>query len=131
MSPRPQPLKLVLYGIALHSLLTGIVLFLQPGSFIAWGGWAEVSEPFFPAQGGVFHILMALLYAKAARPDQERLWILPFIVIVKITAAVFLLGYYFLVHPIWVVLVSGVLDGAMAITLAALRNSWNAISPVE
>jgi len=128
---RPQLLQLVLYGIALHSFLTGIGLLLQPDFLIAWGGWAEVTEPFFPAQGGIFHILMALLYAKAARPGPERQWLLSFIVIVKITAAVFLLGYFFLVHPIWVVLVSGVLDGAMALTLVALRNSWSASSPVK
>lgn len=119
-SGRPGLLDLVLYGIALHSFLTGLGLMLQPDALIAFGGWKPIHEAFFPAQGGVFHMLMAVLYARAAGRQDLRPALLPFILLVKYSAAVFLLGYYVFVHPVWLVLLSGLFDGAMAVTLTLL-----------
>jgi hypothetical protein len=114
---RPGLLQLALYAIALHSFLTGVGLLLQPAGLIAWGGWPEITDPFFPAQGGVFHVLMALLYALAARRAEALRLLLPFIVTVKFAAAVFLVGYYLCIQPVWLVLASGLLDGAMGAAL--------------
>lgn len=118
--PDRRLLPVLLAGIALHSFLTGLGLLLQPASLIAWAGWTAVAEPFFPAQGGVFHILMAVLYAVAARRSGARRVLLPFIVFVKAAAAVFLLAYYLFVDVVWIVLCSGLLDGAFAIAVAWL-----------
>lgn len=113
-------LSIVLYLIALHSLLTGIGLILQPDFLLRWGGWGDVAQTFFPAQGGVFHLLMALLYAQAARRERDRSVLLPFIIIVKFSAATFLLLYVALFEMIWLVLLSGAGDAVMAVLLLLL-----------
>lgn len=118
-------LRALLYFVALHSFFTGIGLLLQPEQLIRWGGWDAVSQPFFAAQGGVFHILMAVLYAIAAHRDEHRAVLLPFIIFVKITAAAFLLIYYLCVQPIWLVLVSGIADAMMATALFVLHRNLN------
>ncbi len=110
-------LKTVLLLVAVHSLLTGVGLILQPGALLTWGGWGIVTEPFFPAQGGIFHILMALLYFQAARSLVQQAVFLPFIILVKCIAAVFLLFYALIVSMIWVVALSAVIDGAFALIL--------------
>jgi hypothetical protein len=114
-------LPIVLYLIALHSLLTGVGLILQPDFLLQWGGWGDVAQTFFPAQGGVFHILMGLLYALAARRERDRIVLLPYIIIVKFSAAAFLLLYFAFVEAIWLVLASGAGDAAMAVLLLLLK----------
>ncbi len=101
--------------MALHSFLTGVGLLAQPDFLLRWGGWGEVRQSFFPAQGGVFHMLMAVLYVKALRPGAARTVLLRFIIVVKGVAALFLLTYYVAVEPIWLVAVSGAGDGLMAV----------------
>jgi hypothetical protein len=118
-------LRALLYLVALHSFFTGLGLVLQPEELIRWGGWGDVSQPFFAAQGGVFHILMAVLYAIAARRDEQRAVLVPYIVFVKIAAAVFLLIYYLCLQPVWLVLVSGIADAAMAAALFVLHRNLN------
>jgi hypothetical protein len=113
----------LLWCTALHSLATGIGLLLQPTALLTWGGWGRIAEPFFAAQGGVFHVLMSVLYVFAAWRGREQRALLVYIVFVKITAALFLLLYYFLVTPIWLVLVSGVIDGAIGVALLVLTRN--------
>ncbi|MBR9975656.1 MAG: hypothetical protein KFF77_08745 [Bacteroidetes bacterium] len=122
-------LSLVLHGVALHSFLTGLGLLLQPVFLIDWAGWKPVTEPFFPAQGGVFHMLMAALYVKAALREETRPVLIPFIIIVKSVAAVFLLAYHFFFAPVWIVFLSGLADGAMAITVALLARAAGSFPP--
>ena len=118
---RERWLRVVLWATALHSCLTGLVLIAQPPALLQWGGFAPVHEHFFPAQGGVFHVLMAVLYAATAARRQLRDVFVGFIVLIKGTAAVFLLGYFFLVDPVWLLLLSGVTDGGVAVLLLLLR----------
>ncbi len=118
-------LRVLLYLIALHSFFTGVGLVLQPEELIHWGGWGDIAQPFFAAQGGVFHILMAMLYVVAARRDEARTVLVPYIVFVKIAAAVFLLIYFLCVQPIWLVLVSGFADGIMGAALLVLYRHVN------
>lgn len=112
--PDTRPLRLLLTLMALHSFLTGVGLLAQPDFLLRWGGWGEVRQAFFPAQGGVFHMLMAVLYVKALRPGSARTVLLRFIILVKAVAALFLLTYYVAVESIWLVALSGVGDGVMA-----------------
>ena len=101
-------------------MATGIGLLLQPAELLLWGGWGPVTEPFFAAQGGVFHLLMSVLYGYAAWRGRDQHALLTFIILVKLTAALFLLLYYFFVTAIWLVLVSGVIDGAIGLVLLML-----------
>lgn len=110
-------LRIILLLAAIHSFATGVGLILQPASLLYWGGWGSIDQHFFPAQGGVFHILMAGLYVLAFRSADARAMLLPFIVFVKTTAAVFLLFYYAFFEPIWMVLASAVVDGVFAAVL--------------
>lgn len=112
----------VLWVAAIHSLFTGIGLLLQPTWLLTWGGWRAPVEPFFPAQGGVFHILMALLYLYAASNRRRMHILLPFIVTVKATATVFLAAYVFAVQWIWMVAASAVFDGLLAAVLFLLSS---------
>jgi hypothetical protein len=112
----------VLLLAAMHSLSTGVGLLLQPPWLLTWGGWRVPVEPFFPAQGGVFHILMALLYLYAASSRIRMHILLPFIVTVKATATVFLAVYVFAVQWIWMVAASAVFDGLLAVVLFLLSS---------
>jgi hypothetical protein len=115
-------LRPALLLMALHSLFTGVGLLVQPDFLLRWGGWGEVVQSFFPAQGGVFHIPMAALYVKASQPGPARPVLLRFTILVKSVAALFLLAYYAFVETIWLVAVSGVGDGLMAVLVLIL---WN------
>jgi hypothetical protein len=115
-------LPLLLLGIALHSFVAGVLLIvLSPRDLQAFG-FALVGEPFFKAQSGVLHILMAAIYVVGARdPVRHRAFIL-FAIAVKLTAFVFLALYYLLAGRILTVLLSGIADGLMAAALVvALR----------
>jgi len=107
-------LRTILLLAAIHSFATGVGLIVQPVPILEWAGWGTIEQHFFPAQGGVFHILMALLYMLAYRSVSVRGMLMPFIILVKTVAAVFLLLYYTAVEPIWMVLASAVIDGLFA-----------------
>jgi hypothetical protein len=115
-------LRPALLLMALHSFFTGVGLMVQPDFLLRWGGWGEVQQTFFPAQGGVFHILMAVLYIMAAQQGSARTLLLRFTILVKSVAALFLLSYYACVEAVWLVAVSGVGDALMAVLVLLL---WN------
>jgi len=112
---------IVLFGVALHSLLTGIVLIVQPEAFMRWAGWGGIRPSFFAAQGGVFHMLVVTLYLRAARRVPERRVLVPYIVFVKTAAAAFLISYYLCVEGLPLILAAGLFDGCVAVVLAAMR----------
>jgi hypothetical protein len=105
----------------LHSLLTGIVLIVQPDAFMRWAGWGVVRLSFFAAQGGVFHVLVVALYLRAARRVPERRVLVPYIVFVKTAAAVFLISYYLFVEELPLILAAGLFDGSVAVVLTEMR----------
>jgi hypothetical protein len=114
---------LVLIAAAVHSMCTGAGLILHPEALLTWGGWNTVSEPFFPVQGGVFHILMAGLYFYARSSHAAMDILLPYIIVVKAAATFFLFLYSAAIECIWMVAASGVLDGLFAVVLFVL---WRA-----
>lgn len=113
--------SVVLYGVALHSLLTGLVLIVQPDAFMRWAGWDVARPSFFAAQGGVFHLLVVALYLRAARRVPERRALIPYIVLVKTAAAVFLITYYLCVQGLPLILAAGLFDGSVASVLTVTR----------
>ena len=124
-------LQIWLSLMALHSCVVGFGLIWHPANLLAQFGYAPVSEPFFPAQGGVFHIIMALGYALAANQPFRFSGLIFFSVVVKIVATLFLLAYWLTNPGLWLVLVSGLGDGVMALVLGNLYLKWKPTEPVK
>ena len=55
-------LSMVLWLVTIHSITIGMALITQPAFLMEWSGFRSDEDPFFPAQGGVFHLLMAVAY---------------------------------------------------------------------
>jgi len=126
---RPEKfLQLVLVAAALHSTAVGLGLILHPASILAKFGYAPVTEEFFPTQGGVFHVIMAVGYLMAAAAPRERRSLIVFAIIVKMLATVFLLVYWLFVSRLWMVFGSAIGDGALAGILWFAYRSWRARS---
>ena len=122
-SPRER-LRVLLALVAAPSVGVGLGLILQPPSLLAFMGFAPVSEPFFPAQGGVFHLVVAVGYTLAAfRPGRHRS-LVDFALVVKVLATVFLLLYWLMIARVWAVLASGLSDGIMALLIWSALTSW-------
>lgn len=121
-----QPRKVlsaILWGVAAHSIFMGLALIAQPAFLMEWSGFKSGYERFFPAQGGVFHLLMAAAYSLGAINPQKYHFLIVFSVLVKAAATIFLFVYCFAVEFKWIILVSGVSDGVMgtAIYIAFCR----------
>jgi hypothetical protein len=106
-------LSAVLWVVAAHSILMGLALISQPAILMQWSGFKPGYEHFFPAQGGVFHLLMAVAYSLGAADSQKYHFLIVYSVIVKAVATVFLLLYCFTAEFKWIILVSGIGDGVM------------------
>jgi hypothetical protein len=116
-SPR-QRLSLILWLVAMHSLFVGFGLILIPEDILSVFGFTAGGERFFRVQAGVFHFVMVVVYVMAAvrcasNPDSTYLAIAA-----KFIAMVFLLAYFFFAAPIWLVLFSGLGDGAFGVLIA-------------
>jgi hypothetical protein len=117
-------LSLLLKLVAAHSALVGLGLIWQPASLFESLGYAPVGEPFFPIQGGVFHVVMAIGYYLAARDLAGNRCLAAFAIVVKTAATIFLLIYWMFVAHISVVLLSGIGDGLMAVFIWVGYISW-------
>lgn len=117
-------LRLLLHLVGWHSALVGVGLICRPALLFADLGFAPLSEPFFPVQGGVFHVVMAVGYFMAARDLEQNRSLVVFAIVVKTLATVFLLTYWLLINRLPLVLASGLADGAMGILLALGYRAW-------
>src|SRR6056297_296126 len=115
--PTYSLLSLILYLVSCHSFLIGLILIIRPQKLMALTDLAKVNEPFFPVQGGMFHIIMAVGYGLAAIDIQQFSALVLFSIIVKFMATGFLLTYYFKVQAQKIVLYSGIIDGLMGIVI--------------
>ncbi len=117
-------LQFVLWLVAVHSAAVAVGLMAHPVALLERLGFAAVGEPFFPTQGGVFHLVMAVGYAMAAwSPDRNRC-LAVFSIVVKVLATLFLLVYWFVISRLPAVLLSGLVDGAMAVMIALAYAAW-------
>ncbi len=122
-------LSLILWAVALHSAAIGLSLILTTPERMQDYGFNPVRESFFPIQGGVFHIVMAFAYSLAAwRPSRYEGLVL-FSIAAKFTALVFLLLYFFLVRQLGAILLSGAIDGLMALAILAAYRSCRGAKP--
>lgn len=116
-------LSMVLWLVTIHSITIGMALITQPAFLIEWSGFRSNCEPFFPAQGGVFHLLMAVAYSLGAADAQKYYFLIIFSIIVKAVATLFLFVYCFFIEFKWAIFFFGVADGVMGMTiLIALRH---------
>jgi hypothetical protein len=113
-------LKIWLLVMAFHSFAVGIGLIWHPSPLLAQFGFVACREPFFPTQGGVFHIVMAIGYVLAASGSSRFEGLIPFSILVKFVATIFLMGYWLKNPALKIVMLSGLVDGAMAGVLAFL-----------
>ena len=119
-------LSMVLWLVTIHSITLGMALITQPAFLLEWSGFRSDCGPFFPAQGGVFHLLMAIAYSLGAADSKKYYLLIIFSVIVKAIATLFLFVYCFFIEFKWAILYFGVVDGIMGMTIfIALRHYLN------
>ena len=117
-----------LWLTALHSCFTGIFLIFLPAEYLTFFGFPEYPDTFFQAQGGIFHIIMTVAYLMASFQPAKSKNLIYFIITVKFIAAVFLFTYFFIIAYIWMVLLSGIVDGIMAIGILILYNKYKKLN---
>lgn len=110
-------LSLVLWLIALHSFFVGVGLLTMPSKIIEFLGFNSGGDRFFPDQGGMFHIIMAIAYSLPAIKISKFESLVIFSIIVKFSATIFLSFYYFFASSILIVLLSGITDWLMGVAI--------------
>ncbi len=115
-------MRLILICIAIHSFIVGAALILFPGQWLEFFGFQLVRERFFQTQAGVFHMIMGICYVLPAINYDHFKSLVLFSVIVKLCATLFLLIYFIFFDSIFLVLLSGLGDCAMAVLLIYVYN---------
>ncbi len=113
-------LKIFLFLVALHSFFVGLGLLFLPTHLFTEFGYNPITENFFRAQGGIFHIVMVVAYLMAMKDPVENKVMVLFSISAKFIAVLFLFGYYIFIENILVVFLSGVGDLIMALILLFL-----------
>ena len=106
----------ILWIISIHSLLVGFVLIASPEwlfNFLSF----KPSGNFFPVQGGVFYIVMAIVYALAACNVNKYKSLVIFSISAKFITAIFLFIYFSFAEHIWSILVFAITDGLLGLAL--------------
>ena len=108
--------RLFVILVAVHSFSIGIMLLFFTGWTLDFAGWQGVDSYFFPRQGGVFHLIVAVGYfLEHRRHDGVTL-----MVMAKSAAVVFLLVMNSW-DVAWSLTFSGILDGLMLAGILVLR----------
>ena len=113
-------LSVFLLLVAAHSFTVGILLVIQPPVLMALMGFGVIEQPFFPCQGGVFHMIMAIAYVCGAFDVRKNRNMIIFAIIVKMAAAGFLFSYFYFMERLIVVFLSGVVDLGMGVIICGL-----------
>ena len=110
-------LSTVLGLVAIHSLVMGLTLIAQPVVLMEFAGFSPDCEQFFPAQGGVFHLLMFVVYLMGATHIEKYHYFIVFSIFVKSVATFFLIIYCFVAEFKWIVFLSGIADCVMGLMI--------------
>ena len=110
-------LSTVLGLVAIHSLVMGLTLIAQPAVLLEFAGFSPDCEHFFPAQGGVFHLLMFVVYLMGATHIEKYHYFIVFSIFVKAVATFFLTIFCFTVEFKWIVFSSGIADCVMGLMI--------------
>jgi len=103
--------------IALHSVGVGLALVFATEWGGKLGGFEQVAPLFFARQAGVFHLVVACVYVI----DYRRGRGVSLLLMTKCAAVVFLFGETHLDTVPWVVPLSGLGDGLMALAVYLVR----------
>lgn len=122
MKINSKHLKIILFLTSLHTLCIGLALIVLPDSLIGLFGFTELGGRFFRTQGGVFHLVMAIGYYTVATDILNCTKFINFIIIVKFTATGFLVLYFIFVDHNIVILLSGIVDFMIGLTIFYLNN---------
>jgi hypothetical protein len=109
-------LSWLLAAVALHSIVLGIVMLAAPFEFLSLFGWEVGGPRFFPAQSGLFLLILGAAYAGAI-VNRSLVWI---VILSKGLALMFLVGETMAGHSPPVVYVTAGIDGAMGAAVAIL-----------
>ena len=115
-----KAITVFLWLVALHSFLIGIGLIFLPSSAFKFLEFDTTFDRFFSAQGGVFHIAMAICYAMAGYDKIKYRQLIIFSIIVKFIAVIFLIIYFLIVSSQWLIIVSAVSDLLMGVIILHL-----------
>ena len=107
----------LLWLFVIHSFLVAIGLIVIPNEYLLYFGFEDYRGRFFQVQAGVFHLVMMVAYLFALYQGEKISGIVYFVIIAKFLAMIFLLIYFVFIEHVWVILMSGVCDGAMGIML--------------
>lgn len=103
--------------VAAHSVAVGVMLTVLTPWAVGFAGWEEVTPLFFPRQAGVFHFVVAFAYLY----EYWRLRGVTVLVTTKALAAAFLVAVALEGELAWSVIVSGVADALMGVTVLAVH----------
>ena len=107
--------------IALHSIIVGVMLLFFAEWAIDFAGWSGADPVFFIWQAGAFHFVLASGYLV----EYSRTQTITLLLIAKTIAFVFLIGGSLLTDTPWSVWLSGLADGAMALTAFLVHRAVN------
>ena len=113
-------LKIFLLLVAVHSFFVALGLIFIPAEYFIEFGYNPITENFFRAQGGVFHLVMVAAYLIAMQDPYTNKVMVKFSIIAKTIAVVFLFSYFVFVERNLVILLSGVGDLIMALIILFL-----------
>ena len=116
--------SLFMWFVMFHSVIVGIALTFSPSSVFEYFGYKKISENFFHAQGGVFHIVMSIGYFLAALKPEKYEGVVYLSMAAKFIAVIFLTIYSVFVCFIPVVFLSGIGDLIMGILILFLYNKF-------
>jgi hypothetical protein len=109
-------MRFVLTICALHSIGVFLGLVILSAAQITWFGFPNSECVFFQKQAGVFHLVMSILYFMAIRQSA----LIPFIVIAKSIAVLFLIVSFFWIATSWMIVFSACVDAAFAVSIYIL-----------
>ena len=116
-------LSTVLVLVAIHTLAFGLTLIAQPAVLMKFAGFNPDCDHFFPTQGGVFHLIMFVVYLMGASNIEKYHHFIVLSIFVKAVATFFLMMYCFTAEFKWVVFLSGIGDSVMGLMIfLALRH---------
>lgn len=118
----------VISMVALHSLVLGMAMLVAPIRTLGLAGWQYDGSAFFPAQSGLFLLLLGGAYLAGVR-FRPFAW---FLVVSKGTAVLFLVAEVFLLQDRPILLLAALLDALMGTAVAiAVTAAVRASRPLD
>jgi uncharacterized membrane protein HdeD (DUF308 family) len=110
-------LSTVLVLVAIHTLAFGLTLIAQPAVLMEFAGFNPDCDHFFPAQGGVFHLIMFVVYLMGATQIEKYHYFIVLSIFIKAVATLFLVIYCFAAEFKWIIFLSGIVDCVMGLMI--------------